>query len=157
MNKFFALVCLALVSLGGLVQAQAYETPDRYIELLRSDIKTQRVAIITEVMQFSQEEAELFWPIYKEYEFEVSKLGDERVAMIKDYAASFDTMTDEKAKELAERTFKLDAASLKLQQTYFKKFDKVLGSKTVAKFFQLDRQIDLLIRLQIAAGLPLIE
>jgi len=157
MNKLFALVCVATVSLGGLVQAQDYDAPDRYIELLRSDVRTQRVAIITEVMQFTQEEADLFWPIYKEYEFEISKLGDERVAMIKDFAASYDTMTDEKAKELAERTLKLDGDSLKLQKQYFKKFDKVLGSKTVAKFFQLDRQIDLLIRLQIAASLPLIE
>jgi hypothetical protein len=44
-----------------------------------------------------------------------------------------------------------------LKKKYFKKFDKVLPSKTVAKFFQLENQINLLIDLQIASELPFIK
>ena len=39
----------------------------------------------------------------------------------------------------------------KLKKKYFKGFDRVLPSKTVATFFQLENQIDLIIDLQIAA------
>lgn len=151
------LTVVLLLTCAGLAQAQTMAPPENYIELLRSDINTQRVAIITEAMQFSQEEADIFWPIYKEYEFEGSKLGDKRIAIIKDYAEHFADMTDEKAKELAERQMNLDDEELKLERKFFKKMDKVLPSKTVVKFFQVDRQIDLLIKLQVAAGLPLLD
>ena len=61
-----------------------------YIELLRSDLRSQKIAIITEVMQFTEDEDTKFWPVYREYETELAKLNDERLALIKDYAANYD-------------------------------------------------------------------
>jgi len=151
MKKLLALV-IVFVLVGSVGYAQ-----DAYIELLRSDVKTKKVAIVTEVMQFTSEEANAFWPVYREYDLELSKIGDARIALIKDYARNYETMTDEKAKELVEGTLKLEGKRTKLKTKYFKKFDKVLPSKTVAKFFQLENQINLLIDLQIASELPLIK
>ena len=130
---------------------------EAYIELLRSDVKTKKVAIITEVIQFTDEEANAFWPIYREYDLELAKIGDARIALIKDYAQHYETMTDEKAKELVQMALKLEGKRTKLKRKYFKRFDRVLSSKTVAKFFQLENQINLLIDLQIASELPLIK
>jgi hypothetical protein len=36
---------------------------EQYIELARSDFKTKKVAVITESMMLTSEEAEIFWPI----------------------------------------------------------------------------------------------
>jgi len=130
---------------------------EAYIELLRSNIKTKKVAIVTEVMQFTNEEANAFWPVHREYDFELAKIGDERLQLIKDYARNYETMTDEKAKELVERALKLEDRRTTLKKKYFKKFDKVLPSRTVAKFFQLENQINLLIDLQITSELPLMR
>jgi hypothetical protein len=66
-------------------------------------------------------------------------------------------MTEEKAKELINIRFKLDEKKLKLDKKYFKQFDKVMPTKTVVKFFQIENQIDLMIDLQISSALPLIE
>ena len=115
------------------------------------------MAIIANVMQFTNEESKTFWPIHREYEVEFAKIGDARIALIKDYAQHYETMTDEKAKELVQRALKLEERRTKLKKKYFRKFDKVLSSKTVAKFFQLENQINLLIDLQIASELPLIK
>jgi len=136
-----------------LAQAQQ----DAYVELLRSDVKTQRVAIITEVMQFDDSTSAIFWPIYREYELESSQIGDDMLSLIKDYAASYDSLTEEQAKALAERSFKIDDAQFKLKKKYFKKVQKELGSVTAAKFVQIENQIGLLIDLQIAQSLPLIQ
>lgn len=130
---------------------------DAYIELLRSDVKTQRVGIITEVMQFDDSSSAIFWPIYREYEFEATKIGDDMLVLIKDYAANYDNLTDEMAKDLAARALKIDEADLKLRKKYFKKVEKELGSVTAAKFLQIENQINLLIDLQIAQSLPLIQ
>jgi hypothetical protein len=43
-----------------------------YVELLRSDIRGQKVAIITELMEFTEAEDAAFWPIYRDYELERS-------------------------------------------------------------------------------------
>jgi len=62
---------------------------ESYFELLRQDLATKKVALITEVMQFTNEESEVFWPLYREFDFENAKLGDEMLKLIKDYAAHF--------------------------------------------------------------------
>jgi NurA-like 5'-3' nuclease len=147
------LVLIALAALPTSLVAQQ----DAYVELLRSDVKTQRVAIITEVMQFSDSAAAVFWPIYRDYEYEATNIGDDMLALLKDYAANYDNLTEEMAKDLADRALKIDEADLKLRKKYFKKVEKELGSITAAKFLQIENQIKLLIDLQIAQSLPLIQ
>src|SRR5215204_918781 len=44
-----------------------------YAELLRSDVRARKVAIITEVMGFTDKEDAAFWPIYREYDLEMAK------------------------------------------------------------------------------------
>ncbi|MCK6621389.1 MAG: hypothetical protein L6Q94_12940 [Calditrichia bacterium] len=130
---------------------------DSFIELLRSDVSTQKKAIITEVMEFTETEAAAFWPVYRNYELDQDKLGDARVAMIKDYAENYETMIDAKAKELMDKAFKFREDRLKLQKKYFKEFSKILSPVKAAKWAMLENQITLLIDLQIASELPLAE
>ena len=151
MRKLLWLV--ALVALPSLAQAQQ----DAYVELLRSDVKTQRVAIITEVMQFSDSASALFWPVYREYEYEATKIGDDMLALIKDYAANYDSLSEEIAKDLASRALRIDEDELTLRKKYYKRVEKAMGSVTAAKFLQIENQIRLLIDLQIAQSLPLIH
>lgn len=130
---------------------------DSFIELLRSDVNTQKKAIITEVMEFTEAEAAAFWPAYRNYELEQDKLGDARVALIKDYAANYETMVDAKAAELMDKAFKFQEERLKLRKKYFKEFSKIISPTKAAKWAQLENQIGLLIDLQIASELPLAE
>ncbi len=154
MKKLILTVALvALLAPSAMAEAGL----DQYIELLRSDLKTQTVAVITEVMQFTTEEGEVFWPIYREYELESSKLGDRRVAALKEYAESFDQLSNEKAKSLANAHFKLQEEQLKLSKNYYKKVAKALDANTAARFVQVMNQINLLINVQVAVSIPLIE
>lgn len=152
-GKAMALTGLALVAAGSAAYAQ-YEA---YAELMREDIKTQKVAIMTEAMQLGGEQADVFWPIYREYTSELDKLVDRRIALIKDYAANFTTMTDEKAKEIADASFRLQEDRLKLQKQYYKQVEKELGGVIAARFIQTERIINDMMNLQIAAELPLIQ
>jgi hypothetical protein len=128
-----------------------------YIEMLRSDVKAQKKEIITEAMQFTDQEAEAFWPIYREYEFKMDKLADKRVANIKDFAANFETMTDEKADELIETAFDYQEERLKLEKDLYNKVKDKLGAAKAAKLIQIEHQMLLLIDLKINSELPLIE
>jgi hypothetical protein len=159
MKKLGAVVFLlastvALPSVDASAQGAYIES---YIQLMRADVKAKKVAIITELMEFTEEESAAFWPLYREYEFELSKLGDTRVALIKEYAEYYDTLGNEKAKELAKKFFDLEERRTSLKRKYFRKMEKRLLARMVTKFFQIENRINLLIDLQLAAQLPLIE
>lgn len=149
-------IVLALILLITTTAVYAQDV-NSYIELLRSDVKTQTRTIITDAMKFSEKEAAAFWPIYTDYEHELVKLGDEKLAMIKDYAANYDSMTEKKADQLTSNSFKFLNNRLKLKEKYFKKFSKAIGTISAAKYMQVDRQIQLVIDLQIASALPMVK
>src|SRR5271165_7053409 len=73
-----------------------------YIELLRSDVRQQKAEMMGAVMQLSAADAAKFWPIYSEYDAELTKVNDLRVANIKEYARTYRDMTDEKADQLIQ-------------------------------------------------------
>lgn len=150
---------LVVVMIGGLLvsYAPAYGQVDSYIELLRSDIRTQKQMVLTQAMQFSDEQASTFWPIYREYDLERAQIGDQRLALIKDFAANYMTMTDEKAKEIADRSFKLEEDRVQLRKKYYDRVQKALDPIIAAKFIQVERAIDALIDVQLASELPLME
>src|SRR6187549_2502214 len=50
-----------------------------YVELLRADIRAEKVGIITELMAFTEAEDKAFWPIYREYDTELMALNDEKL------------------------------------------------------------------------------
>src|SRR5215471_6447107 len=83
-----------------------------YAELLRSDVQAQKIAIITEVMEFTDAENTAFWPIYRDYNAEMAKLGDERVALIEEYARAYPNVTDAAADSLSTKALDLEARRL---------------------------------------------
>jgi hypothetical protein len=125
-----------------------------YAELLRSDVRTVKVAIITEVMGFTEAEDRAFWPIYREYDLEMSKLADERLLMIRDYAAAYGTLTDDGATGLAAKALDLDTRRHAAKAKCFERVKTALSGRTALRFLQVEHQLQLLIDLQIAAALP---
>ena len=126
-----------------------------YAELLRSDIRTQKVAILTEVVGFTEEEDKAFWPIYREYDAEMSKIGDQRVSNIEDYASHFSGLTDEAADRIARQALDLEAQRQAVKTKYYDRFAKALSPRTALRVMQVEQQLLLLIDLQIASSLPI--
>ncbi len=155
MRILFAVV-FSLGVFSSVSAAQSREPSlDSYIESLRADLRADHVAIITEAMRFNDQESKAFWPVYRKYEAEVTKVNDQRVALIKSYDAKFVTMTDADAKALVDQSIDLASRRVDLQRKYAKEFQKAgLSWLTVAKFLQLEHRLDVLVDLRIASELP---
>ena len=125
-----------------------------YAELLRSDVRTLKVAIITEVMGFTEAEDRAFWPIYRDYDLEVSRLADERLRMIRDYAADYGTLSDERASGLAATALDLETRRNAAKAKCYERVKTALSPRTALRFLQVEHQLQLLIDLQVAALLP---
>lgn len=145
---------LLFLFLFSLVNVFAQDA-DNYIEVLKSEIKTDKKAIISETMGFTEQESQAFWPIYNEFEHELEKLSDKRITNIKDFAANYDSLSDKKADELLMNSFSYLEDRLSLNKKYYKKFAEALTPIVAAKYMQLENQIQLILDLSIAANLPL--
>ena len=153
---FSALLLLGSTSLYS--QGQTTPTvPDKDLELLRKDLRSGKKQIIEINLQLTEAEATKFWPIYDQYTAESGKIYDARYELIKEYAATFRGLTDAQAASLAARYINSDDATVKLRQKYFPIFAKAISGRKTALFFQLDRRIGLMIDLQLASEIPLVQ
>jgi hypothetical protein len=128
-----------------------------YAELLRADVQAQKIAILTQVMGFTEAEDKAFWPIYRAYNAEISKLGDERVALIGEYSRVYGTITNEAAEQLMTRAIALDTRRRAALEKCAHDVRAALSPKTALKFLQVEHQLQLIIDLQIASSLPVIQ
>lgn len=152
--KKMIMATLMLLSLAAPAMAQ---TSTDMIELLRSDIRTEKRAIVTRAMHLDETQGAQFWPVYSEYETELTKLNNERVTLIKDYAAVYNSITDKDASTLIGRSFKLEEQRTSLLKKYVSKMGKAVDMKTAARWAQVEYALDSAIDLQIASELPLLQ
>jgi hypothetical protein len=150
------LLTVTLITVIAGIAAPSFAQND-VIELLRSDIRTQKKALITGAMQMTEAESDIFWPIYNEYENELRLVGDRRVATIKDFADNYENMTEEMAKDLSKRSLKNQEDRLSLYKKYNGKFAKALSPKMAARWLQAEYAINEMIDVQIAAEMPLMK
>jgi len=128
-----------------------------YVELLRADVHARKTAIITEIMQFDDDQATKFWPIYREYDLELQKLNDQKLAAIQEYAKNYGNLTDEKADELARLALELEGKRNDLKRKYYDKVREQLGGLVAARFLQVENQLLMVMDLQISSNLPIVK
>ena len=164
-NKLIAVVVLAGASFFAVPAAHAQaaaskDSPavtDQDIQLLRQDIRSQKKQLVAANLTLTDAEATKFWPIYDQYAAEMTKIGDQKYALIKEYAQNFGSLTDAQAQSLINRSLALDEATAQLRIKYVPIVNKVLPGTKTATFFQIDRRLSTLIDLQLASQIPLVQ
>ena len=111
--KFAVMLAASLAASVAVAQSTSSTPPnqagiDADITLLRSDVQTQRTAVVTDEMKLTDDQGKAFWPLYREYANKQQVIGDQRVSLIKDYANSYNTMDDATADGLVKRQLKFE-------------------------------------------------
>jgi hypothetical protein len=150
--------CLTIPMRGAGQQAKAQTQQsaqaEQTLESLRADLRADKTAIVTQAMNFQPGEADKFWPIYREYEVQVANLNDKRIALLKEYADNYSTLTDPEARAMAEKFFDIERDRTDLRRNYFNKIAKATSAVTAAKFFQIEHRLDLIVELNLASSIP---
>ena len=107
-------------------------------------------------MVLSAQDSAKFWPIYSNYDTQLAKLNDQRVEIIKEYAHSYDQMTDAKADELIKKSMAYQKQRAELLVQTYDKVKEALGAVTAARFAMVEHQLLLIIDLQIDSSLPVV-
>ena len=107
-------------------------------------------------MELSDAEAEKFWPVYDQYAAELSKIYDVKLALLKDYADNYSSMTGEQAENYIRKRAEVEQSIMQLRLKYMPAFRKVLSGRETALFYQLDWRLGLAIDVQLIQ-VPLIN
>ncbi len=83
-------------------------------------------------MVLTPDEATKFWPIFDQYRQEAIKPNDERWALIKEYAANYNTMTDAQAQDYMKRSTAVEQQLLDLRMKYVPIFEKAISARKTA-------------------------
>ncbi len=157
------ILCL-LVTLSAIFSAQAESAADQklsaidaQIALVREVANAERTAIVADNVSFTAAESEAFWPLYREYRGEFQKIGDSGLALLKDFAKNYNSMSDEKATDLTSEALQLEQKRVKLQMSYAKKFRKVVSPAKVFRIFQIENRINAVSKLKLASEIPLMK
>lgn len=152
MKKIAICLMLGFASLSTFAQSD-----NDYMEIVRDVLKTEKKAAIADVMMLTDEESQPFWNLYNQFESALYEVHNQRIEIIKDYAANYESMTDEKAEELTNRMFKFESERLKIEKSYFNKFKKIVSPAKAAKFMQAHNKIETMVNYELAESIPLIE
>ena len=115
------------------------------------------MAILTQLMELTDAEDKAFWPIYREYDLEMATLGDERVAMLEEYARSYSQLSAETATRLAGQALDLEAKRQAAKAKFYERLKTALSPRTALRALQVEHQLLLIIDLQISAALPIVK
>jgi hypothetical protein len=150
------MAAMSFSSMSQTSEVHAKPITDADVKLMREDIQSMKTQVITDTMTFNEKEAAAFWPLYKEYAAAQNSIAQKRLALITDYAQSLDKMDDAKARNLTDRLFAIEDETQALRKKYFPRFDKALGAKRAAKFYQVDNRLTQMVNVQLASEVPLI-
>jgi len=128
---------------------------DADIALLRQDIRAMKMRVIGENLPLNDTEAQKFWPIYKHYADDLHEVHNEKYALLKQYAETWSTMTDQDALIYVRRWMEVDQEAQALRLKYVPVVTQVLPGKKAATFFQLERKLVMMVDLQLFSQIPL--
>lgn len=120
-----------LVVLGIIFVLNVQAQNDANRKRNREQIKSAKVAFITNKLNLNSETAQVFWPIFNEYEQEKSGLARKYWEQKRQYSSTRDysDMSESDASKMLEVYVVQKEAEAKIEKEYLPKFQKVLTAQ----------------------------
>lgn len=125
------------------------------VEVTRADIQADRQALVASNLPLTNEQAKVFWPLYREYRAEMQTVGDRLVDLIQNYGQNYESLTDEQATQMMKEYLKMQKDSIAVKNKYMPRFAKIIPATTVMRFYQIENKMDTIVMLAVAAQVPL--
>lgn len=159
LSKSIRTIAVALLTATSLA-SRAAEVPVQdaadALEAVRSVIKADRQAVVAEAMQFTQAEGEAFWPAYHRHRSEMDGVGDRIKGLILEYGQLYPDVPDDRAKRMLKDLVDLEKKQTATRASFLNKLVKILPPAKALRFAQVESRLDLAVRAQLAAHIPLV-
>jgi len=129
-------ILLSLFFLGFNASGQSGESDDKSGPGDR--IQSAKVAFITNRLNLNSNQAQLFWPIFNEFESSKKKIR-KQLRRLK-FENEFGGGTEEELKTDIKKMFSLRQEELDLEKSYSEKFMKVISARQLADFYKAEKE-----------------
>jgi hypothetical protein len=139
--------------------ARTQDKPADNMDILRDKIRADKKVLVAVSMGLTESEAKGFWPVYNNYQKELSQINRRIRSLLESYAGDYNnrSLTNPKAQRLIDEFVSIEKAEADLKATFAPKLSKVLPAIKVARYLQIENKIRAIINFDIAAQVPLIE
>jgi hypothetical protein len=152
----------SLIAAFALAGAPGYaqdRSADMNMQILRDKLKADKKVLVAANMQLTDAEAKAFWPIYDEYQTDLSainkRLGEGILAYANAYKAG--PISDASAKKFLDEAIAIDDAEARLRKDYAAKLTGAIPAAKAARYLQIESKIRAAIRYELAAEIPLVQ
>lgn len=148
---------IALLLLSMALPVLAQDKPADTMQIVREKIQADKKLLVAVNMGLTEKETKTFWPVYESYQKDLGLLNGRMLALIKDFAKNYQTMSDEAAKKLVGEYLAIEGDRVTLKQSYLPKLRQALPEKKVARYLQIENKVEAIIRYELAEGIPLVK
>jgi len=135
MKKVIAIISFAIIT-SGLYAQQHTE-----IELIRSQYKLEKKAVVSDYLKLTNDDAGKFWPIYNAYEAERTALGDRRIKLITDYVNDKQVGNIKNADAMVKESAEIQCKEASLREKYYTKVKTGVNPDVAVNFYQIEDAI----------------
>ncbi len=159
MRALFIVTVLMAAVMAFPTSALTQDKPADNMQILSEKIKADKKLLVAANMELTESEAKGFWPVYEDYQKDLTAINQRIRKLIESYAADYraKTLTDEKAKKLVDELVAIEQAEAGLKTSYVPKLSKVLSQKKVARYLQIENKIRAAVKYELASGVPLAQ
>lgn len=128
------------------------------MEILRQKLSADKKLLIASNMDLTEPEAKVFWPIYDSYQKDLQQINERIVKGLTTYAAALKKgpLPDALAKQLLDEMVAIEEAEVAIKRSYIPKLNAAVPAGKVARYIQIETKIRALVRLDLAANVPLV-
>jgi hypothetical protein len=159
MKVTFFLTLVAAITIWMVSPVLSQDKPADNMKILLDKIKADKKLLVAANMELTEPEAKGFWPVYDEYQKDLMAINQRIGKLIESYAADYkaNTLTDEKAQKLIDELVAVEKADGGLQASFVPKLSKVLTSKKVLRYLQIENKIRAALKYELAGSIPVVQ
>jgi Na+-transporting NADH:ubiquinone oxidoreductase subunit NqrC len=159
MKVTFFLTLVAAITMWMVSPVLSQDKPADNMQILRDKVKADKKLLVAANMDLTESEAKGFWPVYEGYQKKLTAINQRLAKLIESYATDYqaNTLTNEKAKKLTDELVAIGKAEAELQAASVPKLSKVLPSKKVARYLQIENKIRAVVKYELAKAVPLVQ
>ncbi len=152
MKKIFFLIGIMAISFTAYSQVTTEE-----LELVKSILHSERKVFFVQNMNLTTAEYDRFWPIFNNYQQEVSKVQASAISDYKRMVNEGSNLSDEELEVINKEYFKRHKKLISLQEKYYRVIKKEFNTGAATRFLQIDRFVDATIRASLFSDIPLVK
>jgi len=101
----------------------------------REKLESQKIAFISDRLDLSPQVAQVFWPVYNQYDNELKALRSKKEALHKE-----EEINEDKANMLLKQSIEYEENLLEIKKSYIDRFTEAIGPIKTLHFFRMERR-----------------